>query len=129
MRAATSEKLEAGRIRHGLMGSTAEAGMAGAFMVIAPSGMELVIVSSGVDSEFNWEHVSVSLKHRTPNWSEMCFVKDMFWHDEECVVQFHPPKSEYVNHHPHCLHLWKPVAAVIPLPPSILVGPKEEAAT
>lgn len=25
---------------------------------------------------------------------------------------------------PYCLHLWRPLDAVIPLPPSILVGPK-----
>ena len=40
-----------------------------------------------------WEHVSVSYKNRVPTWDEMCKVKDMFWNDEECVVQYHPPKS------------------------------------
>jgi hypothetical protein len=54
----------------------------------------------------------------------MAFVKDLFWHDDECVVQFHPPKSEYINNHPYCLHLWKPPYEV-KLPPSILVGVKE----
>lgn len=54
-----------------------------------------------------WEHVSVSYKNRVPTWDEMCKVKDMFWKDNECVVQYHPPKSEYVNVHPYCLHLWK----------------------
>lgn len=24
-------------------------------------------------------------------------------------LQFHPPKSEYVNLHPFCLHMWKQV--------------------
>ena len=56
--------------------------------------------------------------------SEMCFVKDLFWDDEETVVQFHPPRSEYVNYHPYCLHLWKQVATKVDLPPSIFVGPK-----
>ncbi len=54
-----------------------------------------------------WEHVSVSYPNKTPSWDEMCKVKDMFWNDDECVIQFHPPKSEYVNIHPHCLHLWR----------------------
>jgi hypothetical protein len=52
----------------------------------------------------------------------MCFVKDLFWSEHECVVQFHPPRSVYVNNHPFCLHLWhKPN---LPTPPVILVGIK-----
>ncbi len=72
-----------------------------------------------------WEHVSVSLKSRCPNWKEMCFIKDLFWNDEDVVVQFHPKKSEYVNLHKYCLHLFK-FNGEMPTPPSILVGPKEE---
>lgn len=26
--------------------------------------------------------------------------------DEMPAVQFHPPRSEYVNEHEHCLHIW-----------------------
>ncbi len=73
-----------------------------------------------------WEHVSVSpwsdkLK-RCPTWDEMCAIKDMFFEPEERVIQYHPPKSEYVNQHPYCLHLWKPTVEEIPFPPSIFVG-------
>lgn len=83
--------------------------------------------------ETGWEHVSVSVliydgkkgKSRMPTWDEMCFVKDKFWGEEETVVQFHPPKSEYVNNHHACLHLWKDVAGEQRIPPSILVGVKE----
>ncbi len=64
-----------------------------------------------------WDHVSVSLEDRTPTWDEMCHVKSLFFDDEETVVQFHPPKSVYVNNHPHVLHLWRPTETVIPLPP------------
>ena len=64
-----------------------------------------------------WEHVSVSLKNRCPTWEEMCTVKDIFWGDEECVVQYHPPKSEYVNTHPYCLHLWKKIGSEFETPP------------
>ena len=69
-----------------------------------------------------WEHVSVSLEHRCPTWEEMCFIKDLFWGDEDCVIQYHPPKSEYVNNHSYCLHLWKPVGSFVATPPKILVG-------
>lgn len=62
-----------------------------------------VIASDGA----GWEHVSVSLSHRTPTWEEMCFVKSLFWNEEDAVIQIHPPKSEYVNTHPFTLHLWR----------------------
>ena len=45
-----------------------------------------------------WDHVSVCpYNRRTPTWDEMCAVKDMFFRDDEVVVQYHPAKSEYVN--------------------------------
>ncbi len=72
-----------------------------------------------------WEHVSVSFANRCPSWDEMCQVKDMFWRDDECVIQYHPPKSEYVNMHPYCLHLWKPKELELPMPPSWFVGVKK----
>ncbi len=69
-----------------------------------------------------WEHVSVSMRNRTPNWREMCFIKDLFWDDEDCVIQYHPPKSQYVNQHPYCLHLWRKIGSEFETPPKILVG-------
>lgn len=74
-----------------------------------------------------WEHVSVCpYKHsHTPTWDEMCSLKDMFFRDDEVVVQYHPAKSEYVNNMPNCLHLWRPINEVLPTPPSIMVGVKE----
>lgn len=47
---------------------------------------------------------------------------------EECVVQFHPAKADYVNYHPATLHLWKPVGVPIPKPPPERVGPFAAAA-
>lgn len=77
-----------------------------------------VIASDGA----GWEHVSVSRKDRCPTWDEMCQVKDLFWDEGDCVIQYHPPKSEYVNNHPYCLHLWRPIGQDIPVPDSLLVG-------
>ena len=72
--------------------------------------------------EMKWEHVSVSLSNRCPTWDEMCKIKDLFWGEEETVIQFHPPHSEYVNQHKYCLHLWREIEGVINLPPTFLVG-------
>jgi len=72
--------------------------------------------------EEGWEHVSVSLPTRCPTWEEMCKIKELFWAAENCVVQYHPPESNYVNNHRFCLHLWRPTAEPLPCPPSYMVG-------
>lgn len=68
-----------------------------------------------------WEHVSVSTKKRCPTWNEMCLFKDIFWAPDEACVQFHPPRSQYVNVHPFCLHIWRQVDGEVLLPPKILI--------
>lgn len=75
-----------------------------------------------------WEHVSICPKNRTPYWDEMCMLKEMFWDEDETVMQLHPPKANYVNNMRNCLHLWRPIeqfSGLIPLPPDIMVGIKE----
>ena len=52
-----------------------------------------IIASDG----FGWEHVSVSRRDRCPTWEEMCQIKALFWDEDDCVIQYHPPRSEYVN--------------------------------
>jgi hypothetical protein len=81
-----------------------------------------VVACDGLETK--WDHVSVSLPNRCPNWDEMCLVKSLFWGEGETVFQFHPRKDEYVNNHEYCLHMWKPTEREIELPPSILVGIK-----
>jgi len=74
-----------------------------------------------------WERISMDGKKRTPTWDEMCELKDMFFNDDECCVQYHPPKNEYVNNIKYCLHIWKPIemySGVLPIPPSLFVGVK-----
>lgn len=121
-------RLERARIGHGPYASTYKDGGYGLFVLMGPCAAELTILSSEGDlndiSE-GWEHVSVSTPRRCPNWQEMCFVKNLFWHEEECVVQFHPPQSEWINNHRFVLHLWKHKTKEFPRPPSILVGVKE----
>ena len=68
-----------------------------------------------------WEHVSVSCANRCPTWEEMQHVKELFWGDEETVIQFHPKKSKYINRMPHCLHMWKKTGEDHELPPEVCV--------
>ena len=100
------------------MAATEETGNNGALTIPFASFILHVIASD----EQGWEHVSVSLSHRTPNWREMCFIKDVFWDEEDVVIQYHPKKRASVNRHEHCLHLWRPVGVEVPTPPQELVG-------
>ncbi len=73
-----------------------------------------------------WEHVSVSVHingqcSRTPSWEEMSFIKNNFWGEEDCVIQYHPAKKDYINNHPYCLHLWRPILEEINTPDNILI--------
>lgn len=127
MRKVVPERLENGRLLEGYLQSETCDGFYGAFQINGPCGTGLRIIVSGGDPNDSvsqgWEHVSVSTPRRPPNWQEMCFVKSLCWEPEECVIEFHPPESDYINNHSHCLHLWKPPFDV-PLPPAILVGIK-----
>lgn len=125
MRAAFPPEVEHGRdLTHPVYGSRPGERM-GSFRLRCPAtGAALrVIVSDGADWDEcglpgpRWEHVSVTAPGRTPVWEEMSWVKNLFFLPDELAVEFHPPHSRYVNCHPHCLHLWRPVGVEIPMPP------------
>lgn len=92
----------------------------GAFFVPSPrTGVILKIIAS---AGLEWDHVSVSLKNRCPNWPEMELVKRMFFKDDEIAMQLHVPPCDHISYHPYCLHLWRPQNIEIPRPPNALVG-------
>jgi hypothetical protein len=96
----------------------------GAFQFASPTcGQPLRVVAS---SGCGWDHVSVSLPNRCPNWPEMEFIRRRFFKDDEAAMQYHASIADYVDGsrfgHPHCLHLWRPHAGAIPVPPKWMVG-------
>jgi hypothetical protein len=99
-------------------------GEAGAFRINA-LGIRLCCIAA---KAHGWEHVSVRAEKKvgknwlsmTPQWFHMCAIKKLFWDKEDCVVQFHPPESEYVNCHPNVLHLWRSEEGHV-TPPKLLV--------
>jgi hypothetical protein len=121
---------------HPILGSTAADGNNGAFQIESPEpGWRLFLIASdGTEAldvaDWQWEHVSVraasGARSRTPTWKEMSYVKRLCWDADDVVMQLHPRESEYVNCHPHVLHLWRPKHQEIPTPPSVLVGPRSE---
>lgn len=114
---------EDNRILTGEFGTDHLYGNNGAFLfILNGKGLRCIVSDGG-----GWEHVSVSLANRTPTWEEMCYIKNKFWDEEDQVVQFHPPKSEYVNNHSFCLHLWRQSnGQKMPSPPSWMVGNKSK---
>lgn len=93
---------------------------AGAFLLPSPVDQQpmRVVASSGE----GWDHVSVSRRKRCPNWTEMEYVKRLFFNDDETAMQLHVPSTDHINAHPYCLHLWRPLEGEIPRPPGIFVG-------
>ena len=84
------------------------------------------VVDKALHFIFSWgcgfEHLSVSTPIKTPTWEQMCFMKEIFWKDDEVCMQLHPKKEDYVNNMEYCLHIWKPIEKEIPTPPSIMLG-------
>jgi len=99
--------------------STPEDGFNGMFFLSIFGAKVKAMASDGG----GWRHVSVSIDKcsQPPSWAIMCAVKDLFFEPEDCVIQFHPPKSDYVNNHTGCLHLWQPIGVPIPMPPKEFV--------
>jgi hypothetical protein len=104
-----------GHHRHGQPGNP----FGGVFIVpCKTSNHALHVIATSGDG---WDHVSVSLPSRCPNWMEMEQVKRMFFKDDEIAMQLHVPPSDHINVHPFCLHLWRPHGVNIPLPPARMV--------
>ena len=99
-------------------------------VIVADDGIKGFLTVENVDMSFvaswggGWDHVSVSpLKpKKIPTWDQMCKVKDIFFTEDEAVIEIHPPKAEYVNNRGNCLHLWRANDKEMVLPPSFLVG-------
>lgn len=86
----------------------------------APTGVTLHVIASASEG---WDHVSVSLKNRCPNWPEMEYVKRLFFKDTETAMQLHVPPTDHRSYHPYCLHIWRPQHVEIPRPPAEFVAP------
>lgn len=90
----------------------------GAAYLIPFEGRSLRVLASW---GMGWDHVSVSLSNRTPNWREMEHVKRLFFEDYEWAMQLHAPPSKHINVHPYTLHMWRPQVEEIPVPPRVMI--------
>ena len=120
MRHTPNLKIDRYRTRHPVKGDSPAGENIGYFEIPTMHGLLRIIASDGQSGDV-WEHVSVSLATRCPTWEEMCVVKNLFWAEDETVLQFHPQKSQYINFHRFVLHLWRKAGANAELPPAFLV--------
>ena len=109
------------RVTAGPMASDESFGNNGLFLIPNGEAGLIVIASDG----YGWEHVSVSryMSKELPSWYELVLIKNMFWDEEETVVQFIPKKSEHRSIG-EVLHMWKKSGHEYELPPGIMIAPK-----
>ena len=92
----------------------------GAFELPSPIDKALIrVIASSADG---WDHVSVSRPNRCPNWTEMEYIKRLFFKEDETAMQLHVPPSDHISVHPYCLHMWRPHDEQIPMPPKDMVA-------
>ena len=119
MKSKPSKFLETWRVKEGALKSDRSLGNNGAFLIPYKRFLLTVMASD----QMGWDHVSVSLPNMTPTWAMMCFIKDLFFKEDEVAVQYHPRKEDYIDYHPFCLHIWRIQTDAIPIPPTWMVGP------
>ncbi len=69
-------------------------------------GISVIISAERHDDGRRWLHVSLARRSRLPTWDDVRLIKDLFVGRGRKAIQILPPENEYVNVHPHCLHLW-----------------------
>lgn len=52
-------------------------------------------------------HLSASRDDRLPTWDELHDARYALLPDSATMAMILPPKSEYVNKHEYCFHLWE----------------------
>lgn len=113
------------RLTLGDFGTTIDFGNNGCFVLPSPISTRRKLLAFSSDG-LEWEHVSISARIgrngiETPYWDEMQYIKNLFWDQDDIVMQLHPAQKNYVNTAPNVLHLWRPIGKEIPIPPVVMV--------
>lgn len=69
-------------------------------------GLRVIATVSIEPDQRRWLHVSCSRSKRIPSHEDLLAVKELFVGRDRLALQVFPPADEYVNFHPHTLHLW-----------------------
>ncbi|HAO11366.1 MAG TPA: hypothetical protein DCQ51_09400 [Planktothrix sp. UBA8407] len=71
------------------------------------NGLAVMISCCRYEDGKNWIHLSISRRKSYPTWDEQVHIKELFLGKESKAIQVFPPRSQWVNDHPYCLHLWE----------------------
>lgn len=78
----------------------------GATFIDRAEGLSVICSIAFEEDGRHWMHVSVARPDRMPTWEEYVRVKEAFVGVERFAYQVVPPRSEHVNIHPFCLHMF-----------------------
>lgn len=117
-----TEEFEKYAVNHPALGMPSEEKNGGCYVVELKNskGKKINLFIMAAFGE-GWDHVSVSLKHRCPNWHEMEYIKRMFFKEDEVAFQLHVPAKDHINIHENVLHMWRPQDQEIPMPKEWMV--------
>lgn len=73
---------------------------------VRDDGLAALMSRDFVDGAW-WIHLSISRAKRLPSWEDLVDAKESLLGTDCEAIQVIPKRSEYVNLHPFCLHLWK----------------------
>lgn len=60
-----------------------------------------------ISIENGYLHLSISTPDALPSYAELKAARYVFCPDEIYMAEIFPPKSEFINVHPYCRHLWQ----------------------
>ena len=70
------------------------------------NGLRVIVSDAVFGDGCLWRHVSMSHSNKLPSYKELCICKSIFCGDDRKAIQIFPKKSEHVNIHEYCLHLF-----------------------
>lgn len=68
-------------------------------------GLSIISGEENHDGEW-WLHVSCAKKNKLPTWYDLKEVKKYFIGEDKKAIQILPAKTEFINIHKFCLHLF-----------------------
>jgi len=78
-------------------------------------GLQVTVQLAYARDDSVWTHVTYGYETHTPDWDVTKLVKETFIGKDRKAIQVLPCEAEYVNIHPHTLHLWSP-CGIDPVP-------------
>jgi hypothetical protein len=82
-----------------------------------------ILLSGPTERDLIGWHFSISCADRLPTWEEQKSARYSLIPDEVTMVAILPPKAEYVNAHPFCLHWWEADPQSLRRPASRIIIP------